>query len=82
MKQFILDLICSGDGDIPLSLRVADGNEVNSAMFETLMADSYKQWQIDALFVADAAVYTEDNLQMIVSFRWVSRVIASLTAAK
>ena len=82
MKQFILDLMWSGDGHIPLSLRVADGNEVNSAMFETLMADSYKQWQIDALFVADAALYTEDNLQMIVSFRWVSPVTGILTASK
>ena len=72
----------SGDGDIPLYLRVADGNEVESAMFGTLMADFHKQWQIDALFVADAALYTEDNLQMIVSFRWVSRVPGSLTAAK
>ena len=46
------------------------------------MADFHKQWQIDALFVADAALYTEDNLQMIVSLRWVSRVTATLTAGK
>ena len=82
LKQFILDLMCSGDGDIPLYLRVADGNQVDSGMFGTLMADFHKQWQIDALFVADAALYTEDNLQMIVSLRWVSRVPATLTAAK
>lgn len=31
LKQFILDLMCSGDGDIFLDLRVADGNEVDSA---------------------------------------------------
>ena len=48
----------------------------------TLMADFHKQWQIDALFVAAPAFYTEDNLQMIVSFTWVSRVPATLTAAK
>ena len=66
LKQFIFDLMCSGDEDIPLSLRVAHANEVDSAMFGTLMADFHKQWQIDALFVADAALYTEDNLQMIV----------------
>ncbi|CDN14978.1 hypothetical protein RintRC_5940 [Richelia intracellularis] len=46
------------------------------------MADFDKEWQIDALFVPDAAFYTEDNLQMIVSFRWVSRVTGTLTAAK
>jgi transposase len=33
LKQFILDLIVSGDGDIPLFLRVADGNENDKAVF-------------------------------------------------
>ena len=56
LKQFILGLMWSGDGDIPLYLRVADGNEVDSAMFGTLMADFHKQSQIYALFVADAAL--------------------------
>ena len=32
LKQFIVDLICSGDGDIPLYLRVADGNESDQAI--------------------------------------------------
>jgi len=44
------------DGDIPLYLRVGDGNESDSAMFATLLADFKRQWQIDALFVADAAL--------------------------
>ena len=82
MKQFIFDLMWSGDGDIPLYLRVAHGNEVDSGMFGTLMADFHKQWPINALFVADATLYTEHNLQMIVSFRWVSPVTGTLTAAK
>ena len=42
LKQFILDLMWSGDGDIPLYLRVANGNEVDSAMFGTLMAYFHK----------------------------------------
>ena len=74
--------MCSSDGDLSLYLRVADENEVDSAMFGTLMADLHKQWQIDALFVADAPLYTKDNLQMIVSFRWVSRFPGTLTTAK
>jgi len=44
------------DGDIPLYLRVADGNESDSAIFAKLLADFKQQWQIDALFVADAAL--------------------------
>lgn len=82
LKQFLLDLMCSGDGDIPLYLRVADGNESDSAMFATIIADFKRQWQIDALFVADAALYTGENLQQMKHLRWVSRVPATLAAAK
>jgi transposase len=32
LKQFIVDLMCSGDGDVPLYLRVADGNESDQAL--------------------------------------------------
>jgi len=32
LKQFILDLICSGDGDVPLFLRVASGNESDNSI--------------------------------------------------
>lgn len=31
LKQFMVDLMCSGDGDIPLYMRVGDGNETDSA---------------------------------------------------
>lgn len=82
LKQFILDLMCSGDGDIPLYLRVADGNESDSAMFAKLIADFKRQWLLDALFVADAALYTEENLQQMKQLRWLSRVPITLTAAK
>lgn len=82
LKQFIIDMMCSGDGDIPLYLRVADGNESDSTMFATIIADFKRQWQIDALFVADAALYTEENLQQMKHLRWVSRVPVTLTAAK
>jgi transposase len=82
LKQFIVDLMCSGDGDIPLYLRVGDGNETDSAMFGKLVTEFKQQWDIDALFVADAALYTAGNLTQMTQLRWVSRVPATLTAAK
>jgi transposase len=82
LKQFIVDLMCSGDGDIPLYLRVGDGNETDSAMFGQLVTEFKQQWDIDALFVADAALYTAGNLAQMSQLRWVSRVPATLTAAK
>jgi len=30
LKQFVMHLICTGDGDVPLYLRLADGNEADS----------------------------------------------------
>jgi len=57
--------------------RVADGNESDSAIFAKLLADFKQQWQIDALFVADAALYTQGNLQQMQDLRWVSRVPAT-----
>jgi transposase len=82
LKQFIVDLMCSGDGDIPLYLRVGDGNETDSAMFGKLVTQFKQQWDIDALFVADAALYTAGNLTQMAQLRWVSRVPATLVAAK
>ena len=82
LKQFIVDLMCSGDGDIPLYLRVGDGNETDSAMFGKLVTQFKQQWNIDALFVADAALYTAGNLTQMSQLRWVSRVPVTLAAAK
>jgi transposase len=82
LKQFIVDLMCSGDGDIPLYLRVGDGNETDSAMFGKLVTEFKQKWDIDALFVADAALYTAGNLAQMSQLRWVSRVPATLLTAK
>jgi transposase len=82
LKQFIVDLICSGDGDIPLYLRVADGNEADSAAFARILREFRQQWQIDTLFVADAALYCEENIKQMDSLRWLSRVPATLATAQ
>ena len=62
LKQFILDLICSEDGDVPLFLRVGDGNESDQAIFPQVFQDFKKQIDLDALMVADSALYSEANL--------------------
>ncbi len=71
LKQFIVDLMCSGDGDIRLYMRVEDGNETDSALFAQLIVEFRQQWDVDALFVADAALYTASNLQQMAQLRWV-----------
>ena len=51
-------------------------------MFAMILQDFRQQWQIDALFVADAALYSEENLQQMRCLRWLSRVTATNKAAQ
>ena len=82
VKQFIIDLMCSGDGDVPLYLRVADGNESDRGVFASLIQDFRQEWNIDALFVADAALYSAENIKQLQSLRWLSRVPATIKEAQ
>ena len=82
LKQFLVDVICSNDGDVPLFLRVGDGNESDSAVFGNLIAEFQQQWTLDSVYVADAALYTEANLQTLGDLQWVTRVPLTLKAAR
>ncbi len=42
-------IICSGYGDVPLFLRVADGNEADSAVFAEIMQEFKHQLNFDTL---------------------------------
>ncbi len=81
LKQFMIDLICTGDGDIPLYFRVGDGNESDQKVFAQIIKEYQKGWQIEALFVADAALYTEENIQVLGEISWLSRVPSTLNEA-
>ncbi|MEW6499713.1 MAG: IS1634 family transposase, partial [Cyanobacteriota bacterium] len=82
LKQFILDLICSEDGDVPLFLRVGDGNESDQAIFPQVFRDFKKQIDLDALMVADSALYSEPNLVEMATLKWLSRVPLTVKQAK
>ena len=82
LKQFILDLIVSGDGDIPLFLKTADGNETDKAVFGKILADFKKQVDWSSIYVADSALYTQNNLLLIKNLKWITRVPLSIKAAQ
>lgn len=82
LKQFILDLIWSGDGDVPLFLRVASGNESDNSIFASICQDLKKNLNLDSLMVADSALYTAPNLEMLTNLRWLTRVPLSLKQAQ
>ncbi len=82
LKQFVVDLMCSGDGGIPLFLRVADGNDSDAASFAALIGEFRGQVELRTIFVADAALYSQHNLRSLEELRWVSRVPQTLTEAR
>lgn len=64
----------TGEGRVPLFLRVADGNEVDQAIFVELLKDFRERLDLDALFVADSALYSAENLASLGNLRWLCRV--------
>jgi transposase len=82
LKQFVMDTICSGDGDVPLYLRVANGNEVDSVGFRQVVSEYRHQWHFDGVLIADAALYTAENLKQMQGLKWISRVPLTLSDAQ
>ena len=82
LKQFILDLICSGDGDVPLFLRSASGNESDNSVFASICQEFKQQLNFDSLMVADSALYSAPNLEMLTNLKWLTRVPKSLKQAQ
>ena len=82
LKQFIIELICSGDGDIPIFLKLASGNQADSSCFGQIAVDYQKQLKVDSLIVADCALYTESNLKLMSELRWLCRVPLSIKTAQ
>jgi transposase len=84
LKQFTLALITSGDGDVPLYLRVGNGNDADQAVFTEVIAQFQEQWQAakPEVYVADAALYSEENLVALGETPWISRVPATIAEAQ
>ncbi|WP_430639708.1 IS1634-like element ISCwa1 family transposase [Crocosphaera watsonii WH 8501] len=82
LKQCVLDLITSQDGDIPLFVRVGDGNESDKAVFGKVLVEFKKQIKFDSIMVCDSALYGQENLQLIQHLKWITRVPMTIKKAK
>jgi transposase len=82
LKQFIIELICAEDGDIPIFLKLASGNQADSSCFGQIAVDYQKQLEVDSLMVADCALYTESNLKLMSQLRWLCRVPLTIKSAQ
>ena len=83
LKQFIIDLISSGDGDIPIFFSTASGNQSDSSSFAKIFLE-YKEKikNDDSLMVADAALYNAKNISLLSGMKWLSRVPLTIGIAK
>lgn len=82
LKQFIIELICSGDGDIPIFLKLASGNQADSSCFGKIAVEYQKQLEVNSLIVADSALYTESNLKLMSDLHWLCRVPLTIKTAQ
>jgi transposase len=69
LKQFMMDLICTNHGDVPLWMRIGSGNESDQKQFVQAMKGFKNQLNFDSLMVADSALYTQENLQLLTNIR-------------
>lgn len=81
LKQFVMNLVCWSDGDIPAWIELADGNQADKARFAELMQAFRQQWHFDGLYVADSALYSEANRQSLSGLQWLTRVPLTLKSA-
>ena len=81
LKQFMMNLICVGDGDIPVMMEVASGNQADKARFSGLLQEFKEQWTFEGICVGDAALYSEENIVAMTGLKWLTRVPLSIKAA-
>lgn len=82
LKQFLAQMMVSSDGGVPTFFRVSDGNESEAKVFAELIRDYQQQLNLDSLFVADAALYNEDNLKRLGDLSYISRVPKTIERAR
>ena len=82
LKQFTLQLISCGDGDVPLFFKVGNGNDADKAVFTEVIGEFQQQWRAAApeVFAMDSAFYCQENLKALErsATAWITRVPATI----
>jgi transposase len=82
LKQCVLDLIVSNDGELPLFMRTGDGNESDKAVFGKILVEFKRRINLDSIMVADSALYSQENLKIMEDLNWITRVPLTVKKAK
>ncbi len=85
LKQFMIYLMSSQDGDVPLLAKTVAGNTSDKELFRERLKELRGQIQAgeNLYFVADSALYTKATIgDLSSSIKWVTRVPETLVEAK
>ena len=85
LKQFMIYMMSSQDGDVPLLAQTVRGNSSDKKLFRERLRALKEQIQQgrEEYIVADSELYTNETIQEISSqIKWISRVPEKLLAAK
>ncbi len=82
LKQFMINMIVSGDGDVPIFIETGSGNQSDKKVFGEIAKRYKKQLEFETTIVSDSALYSEKNLKLMKGMSWVTRVPFSLKKAK
>ncbi len=85
LKQFMIYLMSSQDGDVPLLAKTVAGNTSDKKLFQERLKEMQKQIREgeNTYFVADSALYTKKTIETISSsMKWITRVPENVSEAK
>ena len=88
LKQWMLALATTQEGDVPLFLRPLDGNSSDKVTLASAVEALHEQLHTPesepSFFVADSGIYSEANMRRFneAKIRWISRVPETSTEAK
>jgi transposase len=88
LKQWMLALATTQEGDVPLFLRPLDGNSSDKVTLASAVEALHEQLRTPenepSFFVADSGIYSEANMRRFneAQIRWISRVPETSTEAK
>ena len=81
LKQLIIDTLVSGDGDVPLYLKIDEVHADDKSGFVSRLKELKTPWAYDGICVADSALYTTENLSAMAGMKWITRVPLSIKEA-
>jgi transposase len=84
LNQVVVSLMCAYRSSIPLWIEVLCGNSSDKVSLRNSIAEYRNQFQSKQLpyFVAESALYTEENLGRLQEVKWVTRMPETLKEAK